>query len=931
MVQVAGSREWRPIKEVIAEVRVAEKYAAKKRREAGNEKRPAKKRGGRDALPLIPPPPKNEPETQPLEAPAREEPPSGAGAGEPPGALPQGSAPRSPPARTSAREPAPPPSPRPQEPPGAEEFPNAFIDDPHPQGAPEEPASAAAAAEATPPPIGAADEPPVIPPGDESIRIAVPDEPVGLATGEKPPAILPESEPPSIEPPESVDPGEEPLAALPDAAPPGASPEEPVGVADEEPPAILPEGPAPVPDVDAGEAPSPTSETEGFGGAFIDPATSSGIEDLVEVPDEPPVIAPEVEPPVIFPSESLAEEAVSPAPSAPAPRDEPPVAPTAPPAASRGEDRPATTPPSRVRVVVRDPMARSVEARPTEPLAAPPDTSPSEPPPHLPSPEDESPEPLVSPEPPPEEPPPVFEEDVGSLPVIPLKPNDSLPPAAATEAPPPAARPRTRPPAPRPVAEEEPVFAAPAKRGPLVEALLAAVAAIGAFLSRALSPINRLERGDPVTSGETPAAVRPALQDLRTKASTLAGTVGHSVGELVGRARDSLARKDSSTRETSAQPPLPLVPPPPGPRTTDEEAPSRLAVMLQNLTATVSSWIGALQEWVGRLPSALPFPSKKEDPELPPIGAPELPQAPPLRSVEPLASTIEPDPPEVSGSDDMVPVSLKKPTWRTESPAPAPTPPPPEVPEPPVRVRPPREEAPRASVPAPSPKPPPPVTELPSIPLAPQRHQPRKEVGDVYEGPGMGDVLHAAWAWTKVLLVLAAVGAIVAFAVLNWRTWFPRATELGRQAFIEVDKVARSGEFRKAVDDAAAQVPQLSPETIRQVQDASPSGLLEPVEVFRVASEAAQRGESGLTAEESSQLQALRGELLSGLSPADRERLREYEDIRARREPFPVENASALPLYARAARSLPPERLESLQALLAKAVAAGLETPNAGE
>jgi hypothetical protein len=223
------------------------------------------------------------------------------------------------------------------------------------------------------------------------------------------------------------------------------------------------------------------------------------------------------------------------------------------------------------------------------------------------------------------------------------------------------------------------------------------------------------------------------------------------------------------------------------------------------------------------------------------------------------------------------------------------------------------------------------MTDLPSIPLAPQRSQPRKEVGDVYEGPGMGDVLHAAWAWTKVLLVLAAVGAIVAFAVMNWRTWFPRATELGRQAFIEVDKVARSGEFQKAVDDAAAQLPQLSRETIRQIQDSSPSGLLEPVEVFRIASEASSRGQGSLTADEAAELQALRREMLSALAPADRERLREYEDIRARREPFPVENASALPAYARAARALPPESLARLQALLAKAVAAGLETPTAGE
>ena len=55
MVQVAGAKEWRPLKEVIAEARVAAKYAAREQAEARPKKK-RKMRGGRDALPLVPPP-----------------------------------------------------------------------------------------------------------------------------------------------------------------------------------------------------------------------------------------------------------------------------------------------------------------------------------------------------------------------------------------------------------------------------------------------------------------------------------------------------------------------------------------------------------------------------------------------------------------------------------------------------------------------------------------------------------------------------------------------------------------------------------------------------------------------------------------------------------------------------------------------------------
>jgi hypothetical protein len=347
---------------------------------------------------------------------------------------------------------------------------------------------------------------------------------------------------------------------------------------------------------------------------------------------------------------------------------------------------------------------------------------------------------------------------------------------------------------------------------------------------------------------------------------------------------------------------------------------------MQKLTALAAAGMTALREGPDRLADAL-RPSKKEKSGVPPVEPGELPEEPSPLPVEPLASSIEPEEPRPVGSGGVVPVRLKKPTWRTESPDPVPKQAPPAVPTP----REPRQDAP-VPEPAPQPKPPPSATELPSIPLAPRRDEPPEEVGHVYEGAGLdvAGFLHTAWAWTKLLLVLGAVGAVVAFAAMNWRTWFPKATELGRQAFIEVDKVARSGEFKKAVDEAAAQLPMLSRETVRQVQESSPTGLLEPVEVFRLANEAADRGRSALTDEEIAELRALRRELIAGLSAADRERVSEYEGIRARRDPFPVENASAFPAYARGARALPPESLERLQELLGRAIAAGLPTPEDG-
>jgi hypothetical protein len=98
--------------------------------------------------------------------------------------------------------------------------------------------------------------------------------------------------------------------------------------------------------------------------------------------------------------------------------------------------------------------------------------------------------------------------------------------------------------------------------------------------------------------------------------------------------------------------------------------------------------------------------------------------------------------------------------------------------------------------------------------------------------------------------------------------------------------------------------------------------------MFRLASDAADRGRSTLTAGEAHELEDLRSELMSALSHSERERVREYDEARARRLVFPFESRDVVGLFARGGNDLPSERRERLQALLGKAIAGGLVPPN---
>jgi hypothetical protein len=221
--------------------------------------------------------------------------------------------------------------------------------------------------------------------------------------------------------------------------------------------------------------------------------------------------------------------------------------------------------------------------------------------------------------------------------------------------------------------------------------------------------------------------------------------------------------------------------------------------------------------------------------------------------------------------------------------------------------------------------PPLPVSQLPVLRFADISEE--KEEGDVYEG-GSESGPHTVWRWTKRIAVTSVLLAGGLFAALTWETWVPKAELLARAAFTEVDGLNRAERQRQALREATEQLPHLAGKTIQQILATSPTGVFDPPEVFRLASDAEDRGLSALTAGEAQELKELRGELLSSLLPSERERVREYDEARARRVVFPIEDRDIAGLFARGGYGLPSESRERLQELLGKAIAAGLVPPN---
>jgi hypothetical protein len=123
------------------------------------------------------------------------------------------------------------------------------------------------------------------------------------------------------------------------------------------------------------------------------------------------------------------------------------------------------------------------------------------------------------------------------------------------------------------------------------------------------------------------------------------------------------------------------------------------------------------------------------------------------------------------------------------------------------------------------------------------------------------------------------------------------------------------------VQAAVNELPHLSAQTVQRVMN---TGVFEPSEMFRAAHAASRRGLDALTADEVLELVRLERAALAGLRSGDRARVRAYDRISAGRDLLAGEDARVLRLVARGARTLSPPRLERLQALLGKAVDAGL-------
>jgi hypothetical protein len=151
--------------------------------------------------------------------------------------------------------------------------------------------------------------------------------------------------------------------------------------------------------------------------------------------------------------------------------------------------------------------------------------------------------------------------------------------------------------------------------------------------------------------------------------------------------------------------------------------------------------------------------------------------------------------------------------------------------------------------------------------------------------------------------------------------------------FTQIDRQVlsreRAEQQRRALADAFLRLPELAPETIELIFSRSPTGVADAGDVFQIAREAADRGLAALTPVEAEELRELARELLAALSRTEAERVREYDRTRARRVIFPFENPHVMELVARGARALPVERRERLQALTYKAVAAGIDLPEA--
>lgn len=385
--------------------------------------------------------------------------------------------------------------------------------------------------------------------------------------------------------------------------------------------------------------------------------------------------------------------------------------------------------------------------------------------------------------------------------------------------------------------------------------------------------------------------------------ATFGGLLSRLLDSLVRYGRQQRARR--AARSASAAPRVAEAPKP--------AVPPRLAAALQSLGELLSAGIAKL----GALRQGRPEEDAQSFGELLASGAPKPAPRPTVVVQEPRAPDVLPTAAEV---------------WAPASPAAEPR-------RAADSTRPSTEIRPGPVVPAPAaPQRPPAISDLPVLRL---REIPKVDEaeGDLYDGeyeyPGeegvAARVLRGLGLWARRLILVALLVGGGTWAALNWRHWFPRAGEVGQKALATIDEQVRSVETQKqqaqALQAGVEQMPQLAPETIQLVLSRSSS--LEVTDLFEAASEAADRGGASLSRDEGLELAALRDEMLSGLGVPERELIRDYERARSFGIVSASEERTALTLFARSARSLPPERLARLQTLLGKAIAAGLPQPSA--
>jgi hypothetical protein len=209
---------------------------------------------------------------------------------------------------------------------------------------------------------------------------------------------------------------------------------------------------------------------------------------------------------------------------------------------------------------------------------------------------------------------------------------------------------------------------------------------------------------------------------------------------------------------------------------------------------------------------------------------------------------------------------------------------------------------------------------------------------EMYEGEVGESAFAVVWLWVKrlvfTLVLLVGLGTAAAW----WPVWLPWVTEHGVALFTAIDhkvhperatpfnpEAERQQAEQAALDAAAEQLPQFDAQTVQRVMGTSMVGTpLDPAEVFSRAHEAVQRGLASLGPQEAQEARELKAALQDALPAADRERLKEYDRMRAHRTTLPFEDRQAMVFTAKGFRAMPDAQRQRLQTVWTRALGVGL-------